>query len=173
MVIPLGRLSLERQLQASPSFEFWSRTLRGFEPASPEGGGLNYIFDSATFDRMKAQPQRADEKRRRASKSTIAPLLVTSSDSQPEIPKKESLGRSTLAMRRPVGAGPGVCCPLAQHFGGGALPQSMHFSVEPHVGDHGGRKLSDQSRDSSGNPGDLIPSAKCPATRPVAELLAA
>ena len=62
-----GRRRMEAGIMTKTLVKIWHTA--GFVERALEGGALQYDFDQATFDRMKAQAHRADEKRRHAAKS--------------------------------------------------------------------------------------------------------
>jgi hypothetical protein len=103
----------------------------GFVERVLEGGALNYVFDQATFDRMRAQAQRAEEKRRAAKSAlpTTQPSAAseerpTQSVSETQQPAPSTLSGPAVGVRLP----PMVSLAAAQdpasapHKSGGLLP---------------------------------------------------
>ncbi len=73
-----GRRRAEAGTHIKTLVKIWHTA--GFVEHVLDGGGLAYVFDEATFDRMKAQAQRADEKRRKAAKPGSAVTSPTGSE---------------------------------------------------------------------------------------------
>jgi hypothetical protein len=151
----------------------------GFVERVLEGGALNYVFDQATFDRMKAQAQRADKKRRRASK--VLPTDPSSPvDSRPDSLEKESMGRLSVASPRTACAAGSTSiidnsCYLAQKFGGIIATTLINSSGACLHGGGSGRDLGSSSgaRSAAQGAGPSDPSHSTPQPIPVPALLAA
>jgi hypothetical protein len=73
-----GRRRAEAGTHIKTLVKIWHTA--GFVEHVLDGGGLAYVFDEATFDRMKAQAQRADEKRRKAAKPGSAVTSPTAGE---------------------------------------------------------------------------------------------
>ena len=104
----------------------------GFVEQVLEGGALLYVFDQATFDRMRAQAQRADEKRR-AGKSPphVPPALASSESSAAEDAKTSAVPAAPLRL-------PPMMSPAAAfgvHSGRQACPPAPAPGALPWLGE--------------------------------------
>jgi hypothetical protein len=86
----------------------------GFVERVLEGGALSYAFDQATFDRMRAQAQRAEEKRRAAK----SPVNVTDHVCPAYLPSCDPLARPVNKLQ-------------PDYFG--SLPADSVLSVRPTI----------------------------------------
>ncbi len=92
-----GRRRAEAGTHIKTLVKIWHTA--GFVEHVLEGGGLAYVFDEATFDRMKAQAQRADEKRRKAAKPGSAVTSPTAAEALPCTNRQGLLDRAGAAGR--------------------------------------------------------------------------
>ena len=106
----------------------------GFVERVLEGGALSYAFDQATFDRMRAQAQRAEEKRRAAK----SPVHVTDLSASSELPKSEV---ATHAAARSSASSP-----LLLDLAPALLPPMMAARLDATGGAQSAEKASVQTR---------------------------
>eukprot|EP00291_Cryptomonas_curvata_P019237 CAMPEP_0172160104 /NCGR_PEP_ID=MMETSP1050-20130122/5372_1 /TAXON_ID=233186 /ORGANISM="Cryptomonas curvata, Strain CCAP979/52" /LENGTH=392 /DNA_ID=CAMNT_0012829829 /DNA_START=68 /DNA_END=1243 /DNA_ORIENTATION=- len=92
-----GRRRAEAGTHIKTLVKIWHTA--GFVEHVLEGGGLAYVFDEATFDRMKAQAQRADEKRRKAAKPGSTGTSPTAAEASPCTNRQALLDRAGAAGR--------------------------------------------------------------------------